>query len=1776
MDGIAIPHDAGPAPPGARDAPFGPADDWPQFHCDANRTGATGTPAPAANSTIWRLQTGGAVNASPALDGGTLFVGSMEGSLYALNGSTGEPLWKGQTGGPVCSPAVADGLVYVGSDDGGLHCFYENNGTEFFNFSAGAPVRSPVLLSSSTVLFGTDSGGLFALGAGGALIWSNTTPYPIRKAQAAAGGLVFVVSGPRLSAFYLNNGTRAWYVAPGTGNLSHPAVAAGRVYVGSEEGFVNAYDTASGAPAWSSPVQGAVASCPAISSGGLYIGTKDKRFYRLEASDGSATLNISVDGAVDSSPAVSGQTVVFGSSAGLTAINGTSGALLWNYAVPGGVGSSPAISRGRAYIGTASGAIMAFGSRHTAKIQSAGPTPVPQGGNVSFNGSSPDCIPITYQWRSSLDGPMSGKAMFKVSTMTLGIHLVSFRIQDENWTWSDWDSATIEVVPSVDWPMFKKDTSHRGFSEGEAPATNTIVWNTDVLGQAYASPVVYRGMVFIGTRDPNEVDSTFYALDVDTGTKIWSYPSTNSIWGTAACADGLVFVVDTAGNVIAFEADPRDGIDDGAPDYGGKERDIIWYRSGMGSITGSPVVANGKVIVPSKGNARIYALDELNNGTPLWNFSLPDANNDSIWNSPAVDSGLVLFGSSKNRLYALDLETGREVWNFSAKAPIREGSPCIYNGTVYFGSWDYKLYALNLKNGTKKWEFTTGAYIDSSPAVAGGKVLFGSDDTKFRALDAETGQEIWTCSTIGGYIDSSPAVGGGLAFFTARDGKVYAINATTGNLAWTYNAGPAQSLHSSPALVDGRLYVSMEGTQVGGRYVGTVMAFGKAPDLYVPASEINFSASRPLVGQLVTVKARVYNIGTLNATAQARISDGLPGEELSRTSISVPSGGWVEVSANWTVGPGVHRIVVNVTDTVPYEAYQANNVAFKEYVPPAQSGWTMFKYSPERASTRNNVTTPNSNNLTWEFDTHAEGFSSPLTAGTRVYQAAGNAVFALDSRTGDQLWRYDAGGTIRSTPAVSNLVVFGSSDGMLTAVNEWDGALMWSAATGAEVFSSPVIASDTVFIGSGDGYLYSFSLYDGRPLWKKHLGGAVLSSPAYDAAGDMLVVGCQYGEAGRVWCLYSNGTEVWNLSVPAQVISSPAISSGTAYVGADNGVVYALEVVPDGRDEGLPDAVNSTYDILWKTNLSLYVRGDDYRVRSSPAIYGGSVFVGAGYNTIIALDGSGGKVLWYRDLGSPASDKYQFSSPSVSDGRLFVGGPGVFSLNTRNGGMIWSYTPGSWVWSSPAVALQAGSPLKGVVYAVTEDGRLCAFSSTISIPPIAHITTPLQGQEFRAGEHILFNGSASWDPDGTVVNYTWIYGDGNFSYDEVASHEYTMPGEYNISLTVRDDTGLEGRAYADIGVRNNSAPVLRFPLVTPENGDVNALFTLKVTYSDADNDTASYVWARAGDQAITLFPVDYTDNNNVDGRDYFCETTLLSGIFGVYFEASDGVLVNRTPVAANLTVTNRSIFVYDKTMFVEIFYAGRGEVRFNSSSFLPHGPPSGLEKVTGEVEISESNIDRWWWANITVDFPPNMAEVNPSSLRIYRWNPNWTLAENAGIDMEHNRTFANVTSFGLFVVLAQPPINHAPVARLGKDITIMEGETAFFNASASYDPDGNALKYCWTFGDSPGKPPVPGDRTAEHKYAKPGRYTVTVLVFDGKLNGSAQVTVTVKQKGGEQFVIVIVVIIVLVVGIIFILPRGDKERTDKWKEEEFQKGMDVKKKPPKKATAAPAPASEEE
>jgi MYXO-CTERM domain-containing protein len=92
-------------------------------------------------------------------------------------------------------------------------------------------------------------------------------------------------------------------------------------------------------------------------------------------------------------------------------------------------------------------------------------------------------------------------------------------------------------------------------------------------------------------------------------------------------------------------------------------------------------------------------------------------------------------------------------------------------------------------------------------------------------------------------------------------------------------------------------------------------------------------------------------------------------------------------------------------------------------------------------------------------------------------------------------------------------------------------------------------------------------------------------------------------------------------------------------------------------------------------------------------------------------------------------------------------------------------------------------------------------------PPAAGITARVRTA--NAPALLSFSGESSSDAGGTIAAYLWDFGDGSATAAGVeTSHTYTTAGEYDLTLTVRDDSGLEGVARVPIRIHTQGSPPL--------------------------------------------------------------------------------------------------------------------------------------------------------------------------------------------------------------------------------------------------------------------------------------------------------------------------------------------------------------------------------
>jgi PKD repeat protein len=142
---------------------------------------------------------------------------------------------------------------------------------------------------------------------------------------------------------------------------------------------------------------------------------------------------------------------------------------------------------------------------------------------------------------------------------------------------------------------------------------------------------------------------------------------------------------------------------------------------------------------------------------------------------------------------------------------------------------------------------------------------------------------------------------------------------------------------------------------------------------------------------------------------------------------------------------------------------------------------------------------------------------------------------------------------------------------------------------------------------------------------------------------------------------------------------------------------------------------------------------------------------------------------------------------------------------------FWDFGDGATAAGSRVTKRYSAAGTYTVTLTVTDNrGATNSASQTITVtspnrPPVASFT--FSPANPNPGDTVTFDASASSDPDGSIVSYSWNFGDGNTASGVTATHVYASAGTYTVTLTVRDNQGATSTAQKTIQV----GPVTTLP-----------------------------------------------------------------------------------------------------------------------------------------------------------------------------------------------------------------------------------------------------------------------------------------------------------------------------------------------------------------------------
>lgn len=432
-------------------------------------------------------------------------------------------------------------------------------------------------------------------------------------------------------------------------------------------------------------------------------------------------------------------------------------------------------------------------------------------------------------------------------------------------------------IAPTDWPMYGRDLEGSHYNPTEKILTPATVprlkpkWVFETGADVSSQPTVINGVVYFGSWDGKQ-----YAVDAKTGNKVWEFEAGLPSRSGSAYADGTLYFGDAAGRLYALDAKT------------GAEKWKVKIDPHPGNIaTSAPIYHDGRVFIGVSSREEMMMLGnpkyecctfrggvaafDAKTGAQVWRFytvpvpateqgkdekgrRIMGPSGVGVWSTVSIHPAAKrLYFTTGNEytnpgspysdsIIALELDTGKLVWSYKAKAKDMWNANCLSKpdgcdedydfGTIPIsfkgpkgkqligaGAKSGWFYALDPKDGKEVWKTEVGpggllGGIEFGASTDGERVYVGiSNHPKqgsVSALDGATGRIIWQTKSPDGKSNFGPITVTGtgsdkLVWAGSSGNFIRAYDAKDGKIVWEFDTGGA--VGGGPTVVDGVLYI---------------------------------------------------------------------------------------------------------------------------------------------------------------------------------------------------------------------------------------------------------------------------------------------------------------------------------------------------------------------------------------------------------------------------------------------------------------------------------------------------------------------------------------------------------------------------------------------------------------------------------------------------------------------------------------------------------------------------------------------------------------------------------------------------------------------------------------------------------------------------------------------------------------------------------------------------------------------------------------------------------
>jgi uncharacterized repeat protein (TIGR01451 family) len=346
-------------------------------------------------------------------------------------------------------------------------------------------------------------------------------------------------------------------------------------------------------------------------------------------------------------------------------------------------------------------------------------------------------------------------------------------------------------------------------------------------------------------------------------------------------------------------------------------------------------------------------------------------------------------------------------------------------------------------------------------------------------------------------------------------------------------------------------------------------------------------------------------------------------------------------------------------------------------------------------------------------------------------------------------------------------------------------------------------------------------------------------------------------------------------------------------------------------------------------------------------------------------------------------------------------------------------------------------------------------------PPLAKLR--VDHKDIKTLE-MIFNANSSSDLDGAVIEYNFDFGDGSTSgwvQTPFISHKYADSNKiYTVKLQVRDDDGELNKNMAELNIAINYKPIPKLTVEPTEAYTYSDIVISGELSTDSDGSVTSYYFDFGDGENSGWITTPFVSHQYLDGTKKYSISLKVKDNYDALSEemATAEILIkNRLPVPS-LTVEKSEVHVFEEVLFDA------------SGSYDLDG-----EELEYYFDFGDGTNSGWI--------------VNSDIKHKYSNGP-----QEYNVELRVKDSDGEIGSTDLLISV----LNQLPIAQAGPDLTVQINQEVIFDASGSYDPEGNILTYKWNFGDDITTEWLNSAETT-HSYTEPGEFTVTLSVSDGSL-----------------------------------------------------------------------------